>query len=184
MTPGPVLFTPRLILRLPEPQDFDAWAAAMADAETMRFLGGAKGREEAWRDFAMRRGAWDVRGFSMFSVIERTSGRWIGRIGPWQPEGWPGTEVGWMIAPAYAGRGLAYEAAAASMDYAVDVLGWPEVIHTIDPANRGSAKLAARLGSYDCGPTRLPPPLADLPVHLWRQRAHEWRLWRQPEPDS
>ena len=33
----------------------------------------------------------------MFSVIEKDSGRWIGRIGPWQPEGWPGTEVGWSL---------------------------------------------------------------------------------------
>lgn len=175
MTNGPVLFTERLVLRLPAPGDFDDWAALMAEAETMRFLGGPKGREEAWRDFAMRRGAWDVRGFSMFSVIERATGRWIGRIGPWQPEGWPGTEVGWSVAAAFAGRGFAHEAAVAAIDYAFDVLGWTEVIHTIDPANHRSVALAERLGSRHQGPTRLPPPLADVDAHIWGQTADDWR---------
>ncbi|WP_010184248.1 GNAT family N-acetyltransferase [Sphingomonas sp. PAMC 26605] len=45
-----------------------------------------------------------TRGFSMFSVIERKTGAWVGRIGPWQPEGWPGTEVGWGVAAAFAGK--------------------------------------------------------------------------------
>ena len=43
-------------------------------------------------------GAWSLCGFSMFSVTLRESGRWIGRIGPWRPEGWPGTEIGWGLA--------------------------------------------------------------------------------------
>lgn len=43
--------------------------------------------------FTLEAGAWTIRGFSMFSVIEKDSGQWIGRLGPWQPEGWPGTEV-------------------------------------------------------------------------------------------
>ncbi|WP_315762886.1 GNAT family N-acetyltransferase [Sphingomonas sp. Y38-1Y] len=179
MTTGPVLQTDRLILRLPEPQDFDAWAAMAAAPETMRFLGGAMAQEVAWRDFAMRRGAWDVRGFSMFSVIERDGGAWVGRIGPWQPEGWPGTEIGWGVHPAFAGRGYAHEAAVACMDFAVDRLGWTDIIHTIDPANTRSIALAERLGSRNRGPTRLPPPLADFPVHAWGQTAAEWKARRR-----
>ena len=35
----------------------------------------------------------------MFSVFEKDSGRWIGRLGPWEPHGWPGKEVGWGIVP-------------------------------------------------------------------------------------
>jgi len=34
----------------------------------------------------------------------------------------------------------------ASMDYAVDVLGWTDIIHSINPDNLPSQKLAARLG--------------------------------------
>ena len=120
-------------------------------------------------------GAWTVGGFSMFSVIERGTGAWVGRIGPWQPDGWPGTEVAWGVARDFAGKGYAYEAAVATMDYAVDVLGWSDVIHTIAPDNHRSIRLAARLGSTNGGPTHLPPPLEAVRVDCWGQSAATWR---------
>jgi RimJ/RimL family protein N-acetyltransferase len=159
--------------------DLDGYAAFAADAETMRHLGGVLTRAEAWRDLSLRAGAWMTRGFSMFSVIERATGAWVGRIGPWQPEGWPGTEVGWGVRADFAGKGYAYEAACAAIDYAVDVLGWTDIIHTIAPDNVRSARLAERLGSTNRGPTRLPPPLADLTVDAWGQSAEQWRARRR-----
>ncbi|MBU3077009.1 GNAT family N-acetyltransferase [Sphingomonas quercus] len=175
---GPTLLTPRLLLRLPEAGDFEPWAAFAADAETMRFLGGAMSRTEAWRNICTVAGAWSIRGFGMFSVIERASGRWIGRIGPWQPVGWPGTEIGWGLARAFCGQGYALEAARATMDYAVDVLGWRHIIHTIDPDNAASIRLAERLGSRHEGPTRMPAPFADRRIDLWGQSAAAWRSAR------
>lgn len=166
------------MLRVPGPGDFDAWAAFCADGETMRFLGGPMTRAVAWRDFSVRTGAWVTRGFSMFSVIERATGAWVGRIGPWQPEGWPGTEVGWGVARAYAGTGYATEAATAAMDYAVDVLGWTRIIHTIDPANTPSIRLAERLGSTNGGRVTLPDPLSAFTVDAWGQSADDWRARR------
>ena len=82
----------------------------------------------------------------MFSVIEKATGRWVGRVGPWQPEGWPGTEVGWSIARAHWGKGFAPEGATAATDWAFDQLGWSEVIHTIAEDNRNSKAVAAKLG--------------------------------------
>lgn len=178
---GPVLFTERLVMRPPEAQDLDAWAEASAEPDTMRFIGGAKSRSEAWRDLCQMAGAWSIRGFAMFSVIERDTGRWVGRIGPWMPEGWPGTEVGWAIARAFAGRGYALEAATAAIDYATDVLGWDEVIHTIDPENVASIRLAERLGSTNRGPVTLPPPHAALRVDAWGQSADAWRSRRRAQ---
>lgn len=174
----PVLFTERLMLRVPEAGDLDGWAAMSADAETQRFIGGVKSRAECWRDLCAMRGAWDIRGFAMFSVIVRDTGRWIGRIGPWQPEGWPGTEVGWGVIPDVAGHGYAHEAAVACMDYAVDVLGWSQIIHTIDPENIRSIALAKRLGSTNGGRTRLPQPYQDAVVDAWGQSADQWRARR------
>jgi RimJ/RimL family protein N-acetyltransferase len=176
---GPILFTKRLILRPPQPEDFDGWAAFQADPEATRFVGGVQPRAAAWRSFCAMAGAWTIRGFAMFSMIERETKRWIGRTGPWQPEGWPGTEVGWGVLPEFAGRGYALEAAAASMDYAVDVLGWTDIIHAIDPANLPSIRLAQRLGSTNRGPTRLPAPYEGSPVDAWGQTAVEWRTRRQ-----
>ncbi|MBW4331965.1 GNAT family N-acetyltransferase [Stakelama sp. CBK3Z-3] len=174
----PVLHTERLLLRLPEAGDLDAWADFSADPQTMAHLGGTRSRAESWRALCTMRGAWDIRGFAMFSVVERDTGRWVGRIGPWHPEGWPGREVGWGVAREFAGRGYAFEAACACMDFAFDTLGWDRVIHTIDPDNARSITLAKRLGSVDQGPCTLPPPFADLPVRAWGQGAKDWRARR------
>ena len=170
--------TARLLLRLPEASDLDGFASFAADEATMAHLGGVKTRSEVWRGLCELRGAWAIRGFSMFSVIERATGAWVGRLGPWQPEGWPGTEIGWGVHPAFAGRGYAYEANCAAMDYAVDVLGWSDICHTIAPGNDRSIRLAQRLGSVNRGPTRLPPPYQDYPVDNWGQSMDQWRARR------
>ncbi|MBY0520894.1 MAG: GNAT family N-acetyltransferase [Sphingomonas sp.] len=174
----PVLETARLILRVPEASDLDGWCRMSADEETMRFIGGTTARSGTWRYLCTMRGAWAIKGFAMFSVIEKASGAWVGRIGPWEPEGWPGKEVAWGLAPQFAGRGYAYEAAVASMDYVFDTLGWADVIHTIDPANARSIALAKRLGSSKLGPTRLPDPLDQAIVDAWGQSASDWRTRR------
>jgi RimJ/RimL family protein N-acetyltransferase len=168
------LETPRLVLRPTRREDFDAWAAFMADAESARFVGGVQARPVAWRGFLTMAGAWAIQGFAMFSVIEKASGRWIGRVGPWQPEGWPGTEVGWGIARDRWGLGYATEAATAAIDWAFAELGWTEVIHTIDLANAASQTVARKLGSRNLGPGRLPAPYENLVIDVWGQTKSEW----------
>src|SRR5215469_9264630 len=132
---GPVIETERLILRPTEPEDFEPWAAMMADEETARYIGGVQTRSQAWRGFMTVAGAWRMAGFSMFSVVERASGRWVGRLGPWMPADWPGTEVGWGLVRDTWGKGYATEGAAAAVDWAFDALGWDEVVHVIAPEN-------------------------------------------------
>lgn len=175
---GPVLFTERLMLRVPDASDLDGFAAFAADAETMRFLGGIKRRAEAWRDLCGVAGSWLVNGYGMFSVIERATGRWVGRLGPWQPEGWPGPEVGYGVLPEFAGRGYAYEATVAAIDYAVDMLGWGDVMHCIEPGNARSIALARRLGAINRGPTQLPAPYDMDRIDNWGQSAAQWRARR------
>ena len=82
------LNTPRLLLRPTQREDFEPWAAFMADPDSARFIGGAQARPVAWRGFLSMAGAWAVQGFAMFSVIEKASGRWIGRVGPWLQQIW------------------------------------------------------------------------------------------------
>ena len=176
---GPVIQTERLTLRPIAMEDFPRWAEMMADPESARFLGGAQPAATAWRGFMTMAGAWSLTGVSMFSVIERDSGLWLGRIGPWRPHGWPGTEVGWGLHPEAQGKGFGVEAAAAAIDYAFDVLGWSEVIHCIDPDNLPSIRLAERIGSYNQGPTRLPPPFEQLTIERWGQSRDEWRARRR-----
>jgi len=174
----PVLETERLILRVPEDADLDGWAGMMADPVAARFVGGVQVREVAWRAMASMAGSWLLKGFGMFSVIEKESGRWVGRLGPWQPEGWPGTEVGWAFKRAAWGRGYATEAAVAAIDWAFDTLGWDEVIHSIAPDNLASQALARRIGSVNRGPGQLPAPFEAVAIEIWGQTREQRRSRR------
>ncbi len=152
----------------------------MADPDSAEFLGGVQSRSEAWRGFAQIIGAWQLRGFSLFSVIEKETGDWIGRVGPWMPDGWPGTEIAWGIARSRCNRGYATEAAKATMEWAFDSLGWDDVIHTITPNNAASVAVARKLGSRNRGPGQLPPPLESIPIEIWGQTRAEWQADRLP----
>jgi RimJ/RimL family protein N-acetyltransferase len=177
---GPTLVTERLILRPTELADFDGFAQMASEPETMRFIGGAGPRHAAWRAMATFAGSWTLLGFSMFSVLRRDTGEWIGRIGPWQPGGddggWPGREVGWGLKASAMGQGFAAEAATATIDWAFDHLGWNEIIHCIDKANASSIRLATRLGStLKRTGVSLPAPLDSIMVDIYGQSRAEWR---------
>lgn len=144
---SPRLETSRLILRPPVEQDLDSWAGLDADARAVGFIGGLRTRDQAWMDMATAAGMWSLRGCSLFSVIEKNTGRWVGRVGPWLPEGAIGTEVGWAISPTAWGKGYATEAARAAIAWAFSDLGWTDVIHCIDAPNTASIAVAERLGS-------------------------------------
>lgn len=175
------LETPRLLLRVPRQEDFEAWAAFMGDEEATRYIGGVQPRPVAWRGLAAMLGAWHLQGYAMFSVIEKSTGAWVGRVGPWQPEGWPGPEVGWSIVRSHWGRGYAPEAAAACIDWAFDTLGWDHVIHTIAPENDRSKVVATKLGSRYLRMDELPPPSGAL-AEVWGQTRVEWLAGRAMRP--
>jgi RimJ/RimL family protein N-acetyltransferase len=173
------LETPRLILRPTLAEDFEAWAAFLDDEVATRFIG-RQPRALAWRTFMCMAGAWSLTGVAMFSVIEKASGQWVGRLGPWHPEGWPDNEVGWGIARAHWGKGYAAEGAAAAMDYAFDVLGWERVIHCIDPENLASIGVAKKLGSKLLRRVQMPPPYHQATIDAWGQTREEWRNGVRP----
>ena len=176
--PARVIDTERLRLRLPEAGDFERYAEMLAH-QSSHHIGGPLLRHEAWRRFLQMPGSWAIQGYAMFSVIEKSSGVWVGQAGPWQPDGWPGSEIGYSFHHDARGHGYATEACVATMDYVFDVLGWTDVIHSIAPTNLASQAVARRLGSRNRGPGRLPPPLDVHPVDLWGQTRQEWRARRR-----
>ncbi|WNG57897.1 GNAT family N-acetyltransferase [Archangium violaceum] len=182
IAPGPTLETPRLLLRPTAKEDLEGFATLIGDPESARYIGGLQPRTMAWRAMNAMAGSWVLNGYSMFSVLEKATGRWVGRVGPWVPEGWPGTEVGWGILREFWGRGYATEASAAAMDWAFEHLGWTRIIHCIDPDNEASKQVALRLGSRLLGPGKLPPPYGDSPVELWGQDRDDWRARRKGAP--
>lgn len=174
-----VLHTPRLTLRVPRVEDFDRYAELLADEEATRFIGGTLMRAPAWRKFLQMPGAWLLQGFAMFSVIETATGRWLGQMGPWRPEGWPGNEIGYAFHRDAWGQGFAVEAGIAARDWAFETLGWDELIHCIAPDNAASQKVAQRLGSRLRGPSRLPPPFEEAPIEIWGQTRDDWAAARR-----
>jgi RimJ/RimL family protein N-acetyltransferase len=171
---GLVLETPRLWLRPTRVEDFGPWAEFAADPLATRHLGGVQPRPVAWRGFAAMAGSWSLYGFGMFSVIEKATGRWLGRLGPWRPDGWPGNEIGWGIVPDAEGRGIAFEGACAAISWSFDVLGWEDIVHCIDEGNQRSEALARRLGSVPLERRFLPPP-SGAEIMLWGQSRAAWR---------
>jgi RimJ/RimL family protein N-acetyltransferase len=176
---NPILETERLLLRIPALEDLDRWAEMMADPTAAKFIGGTVSKSVTWRIVMQNVGAWHVTGISMFSVIEKQSGRWIGRVGPWQPLGWPGTEVGWGLHPDAWGKGYAVEAATAAIDYAFDTFDWTEVVHCINPTNLPSQNVAKRLGSHILRQASLPAPFEHEHVDVWGQTRDAWRERRR-----
>jgi RimJ/RimL family protein N-acetyltransferase len=142
------LETNRLILRLFREADLDAYAEMSADLEVMQYIGigQPQSRSEAWRSMATMLGHWQLRGYGLWAVEEKSSREMIGRIGCWYPEGWPDLEIGWLLRRAYWGKGFAIEAAKASLQYAFQRLERSHIISLIDSQNHRSIRVAERLG--------------------------------------
>jgi RimJ/RimL family protein N-acetyltransferase len=143
----PELDTPRLRLRQFHEGDLDAYARITANPEVMRYVGGAPlSREDAWRSIGYLLGHWKIRGFGLWAAEEKASGALVGRIGLYQPEGWPGLEVGWLVDRPRWGEGFASEGGAAALRHAFERLSAKRVISVIEPRNAASIRVAEKLG--------------------------------------
>lgn len=167
--------TDRLVLRPMEPRDVDAHCDMMADPKVASFLtpgGQARARAEEWRATASMLGHWQIRGFGFFSVEEKETGEWVGRVGPWMPEGWPGLECGWSIKSAHWGKGYAPEAAIGAIKWTFD--RFPElsrIISVIDPDNANSQAVAKKIGEEKSGEIF---ELWDFKLDVWAAERRGW----------
>lgn len=164
--------TDRLVLRPLGPEDVESHLEMMADPKVAAFLtpdGKVRSRAEEWRAAACYIGHWDIRGYGFFSVEEKESGRWVGRVGPWMPEGWPGLECGWSIASPYWGRGYAPEAAIAAVRWTFE--RFPDlsrIISVIDAENVNSQTVARKIGEARSGEI----------FEFWGHRLEVWAAGR------
>lgn len=172
---GPVIETARLILRPWRASDIADNTRMLSDPETARFITPdhqpITSELKGWRNAAVISGHWVLHGFGMFAVEEKSSARYIGRVGPYYPPGWPGFEVGWGIAREHRGQGYAVEAARAAIDFVFDNFTLDRIIHCIDPANVASQAVARRLGADNEGPGRLEGDVVDI----WVTTRQRWR---------
>lgn len=145
----PEIETERLLLRAFTPDDFEAFAGMRADAEVMRFIGqpvGPQTREQAegWQEKNGRR--WQDNGFGMWAVVERATGELCGWCGLSRLEDTQEVEVGYGLARRAWGRGLATEAARASLRYGFERMGLLRIVAVVNPANSASRHVIEKLG--------------------------------------
>lgn len=87
-------------------------------------------------------------GYGLWSVIEKSSGELIGRIGFEHTEYKEKTvvELGYLVGTPYQRKGYAYEASEAAMKYGKEYLGFDCVFIRAESENTASRRLAEKLG--------------------------------------
>lgn len=154
LTDFPTIETERLLLRVPNENDFAALAEMYADPNVMEFLGGPIERDVTWRTLATFIGHWCLLGYGLFSVIEKSSGKFVGRVGLINPDGWPALEIGWAIVSDYWGKGMATESSVAVIEHERARLRPKKLISLVDHRNDRSARVAGKLQGHNCGQTK------------------------------
>lgn len=166
----PTIETERLRLRAPRESDFEPEAEFFA-SERSAHVGGQMARDQVWRWLASVVGHWAFRGYGFFALEEKATGKFLGHVGPWFPEGWPERELGWTLMSGAEGKGFAFEAATATRKWAYDSLGWTTAISLILHGNTRSVALAEKLG-------------ARLERDFEHERFGPCHIYRHPSPEE
>ena len=137
---------PRLDLRPFTATDAADAQRVYGDPEVMRHVGeGGPASEEQTAVMLADYAAHQARhGFAFWAVIERASGQLIGDAGLEVTA--EGVELGYTLARAWWGQGLATEAAQRCVQAAFGPLGLTRLVAVVDPANPASAAVLGRLG--------------------------------------
>ncbi|MGN6276704.1 MAG: GNAT family N-acetyltransferase [Solirubrobacterales bacterium] len=170
MSSTPPIETERLRLRAVEPDDLDELVRLHEDPLVIRFMG-SPDREWLGRWLRSSDEEWEERGHGRLAIVEKESGRFLGRTGL---KHWPQfeeTEIGWALHAEARGSGYATEAARAVLDWAVPRFDVPYFTAMIRPDNTASIAVAERLGMSPLRPDKL---LGD-PVTVYATRRRRQR---------
>jgi RimJ/RimL family protein N-acetyltransferase len=140
-----VIETKRLLLRPLTLGDVDALVALHDDPEVARFIKRLE-RPAAEARLRLAEREWRERGHGMFAVLDRVSGRFLGRAGLKYWDQFDETEVGWALRRDAWGHGFATEAARACLDWGFASLEVRYLTAMIHPQNEASIRLAHRVG--------------------------------------
>jgi RimJ/RimL family protein N-acetyltransferase len=179
-----MITTARLTLRQWRPGDLAPFAAMNADPEVREYFPGLLTNEQS--DAAARHfQAGIVRNrFGLYAAELRATGEFIGFIGLQTMDfaipgvAQPAVEIGWRLARAHWGKGLATEGARAMARHALDELRLEEIVAITVPANVRSRRIMEKLGmihvpSLDFDHPRIPEghPLRRHVLYVLRRPA-------------
>ena len=137
----------RLTFREMSLDDLDDIALLLGDREVMTYYPRPKTREEAVQWIYWNCGLYRTHGHGLW-LLTTADGLFVGDCGltPQVVDGVTELEVGYHVLPALHNRGYATEAAAASRDFARNVLGATRLIAIIHPDNLPSQRVAEKIG--------------------------------------
>jgi RimJ/RimL family protein N-acetyltransferase len=143
--------TERMTLRRPRMEDADAFAALNADPEVTAWVSQTGPLARAESDLLLRKVIehWDDHGFGWWMADLRDTGELLGFVGlshPSLPAVAEEVEVGWRLARAYWGQGLATEGGAEAVRVAFEERGLDRLVCIIDRDNGRSLGVARKLG--------------------------------------
>ncbi len=143
-----VFVSPRLHCRHWRKDDLAAILEVYGDADAMRFVGDGSplppGEAARWLDVTARN--YERRGYGMFALEDRVSGRVVGFVGLVHPGDQPEAEVKYAFVRDAWGRGLATEAVRHLLEHAAPAYDLTEVIATVDPAHTVSQRVLTKAG--------------------------------------
>jgi len=144
------LYTPRLLLRQWRDEDLEPLARMSADPEVMRYFPACLDRAECAALIERCREHFARHGFGLWALQRRDSGEFIGFTGlghmGFEAHFTPAIEIGWRLARAHWGQGLASEAARAALAHGFTELGMARIIAFTAVSNLPSQSLMQALG--------------------------------------
>ncbi len=147
-----VLTTDRLTLTPVAVGDMDELIGLWADADfTRHIMGRGLSEEEVWFRLLRDLGHWQAKGCGNWTIRESDTGAYVGSVGvlDYRREmtlAFDAPELGWGVAPAFQGQGLAYQALQAALAWTDAYRLEPRTVCMISPDNTPSIKLAERVG--------------------------------------
>jgi ribosomal-protein-alanine N-acetyltransferase len=148
--PGPnfILETPRLRLREFVPEDADALALVISDAETMRYYPSPMDRAGVEEWIARNRRRYAQNGHGLWAMELKSTGEFLGDCGVTVQlvDAVEELEIGYHLRRDRWGHGYATEAAQACRDWAFSYRNMDHVISLIRPENMPSRRVAERNG--------------------------------------
>jgi RimJ/RimL family protein N-acetyltransferase len=147
--------TERLSLTRPLHEDLDESYAMYADASVVTYIGGKPStRGDALTKLLRNIGHWQVFGYGLYTVREKSSGSFVGEVGlahfarELGQNFDPFPEAAWVLARHHHGKGYATEALRAAHDRMARQREAVRTVCIIDPDNSASLRVAEKLG-YD-----------------------------------
>jgi [ribosomal protein S5]-alanine N-acetyltransferase len=110
------------------------------------FLTGPPTREQLAARVTAGEAFWRANGFGMFAALEKTTGRFVARVGAMPTPETGRIEIAWSTATAAHGKGYATEAAKASIAHAFANSNLDALDCYLRPDNTASRRVAEKVG--------------------------------------